>query len=166
MKQRRSAPHPRAFDTARPCAYNRHMKKTTSAARKRGTRPGTVEEYLAALPPKPRAALEKLRKQVRAAAPEAAEGIGYGMPAFTFLGTLVYFAAYDDHLSFFAGNASLVREYAAELQDYDTSKGTIRFTADEPLPATLVKKLVRARVAENRARSAARGRKPLKPGGR
>ena len=112
-----------------------------------------VDEYLAAVPPDQRAALEKLRKIVRAAAPKATEGISYGMPGFKYLGALVYFAAFKNHCSFFPASGKLIRAHQRELAGYETAKGTIRFTVDKPLPAALVKKLVKARVAENEARA-------------
>ena len=114
----------------------------------------TVAEYFRAVPAKPRAALQKLRKAIKAAAPGAVEVISYGMPAFRHQGRmLVYYAAFRDHCSFFPMNSSLIAAHKQELKAYDTSKGTIRFPLDKPLPAGLVKKLVKARIAENEARA-------------
>jgi len=116
-------------------------------------KPATVEEYLAALPEKQRAALERLRKTLRAAAPGATEGIAYQMPAFKAHGRwLVGYAAFRDHCSLFPMSGKVVEDFAEELGDYPTTKGTIHFTAEKPLPAALVKKIVRARVAEVAAR--------------
>ena len=112
-----------------------------------------VDEYLAAIPPDQRAALERLRKMIRAAAPKATEGISYGMPGYKYLGALVYFAAFKDHCSFFPASGKLIRAHQRELAGYETAQGTIHFTVDKPLPAALVKKLVKARVAENEARA-------------
>ena len=113
-------------------------------------KPTTIDEYLAALGDDKRAALEKLRKAIRAAAPKAVECICYGMPAFRLNGKpLVGFAAAAKHCAFHPMNGSTVKAHSADLQDYDTSKGTIRFQADDPLPTALVRKLVRARIAEN-----------------
>ena len=112
-----------------------------------------VDEYLAAIPPDQRAALERLRKMIRAAAPKATEGISYGMPGYKYLGALVYFAAFKNHCSFFPASGKLIRAHQHELGGYETAKGTIHFTFDKPLPAALVKKLVKARVAENEARA-------------
>lgn len=110
----------------------------------------TVEEYLAGVPEPARTTLEKMRAMIRAAAPkEATEKISYGMPAFYYKGGLVAYAAFREHCSFFPMNSGLVAEFAAELAGYETSKGTIRFARERPLPAGLVKKLVRARVAQN-----------------
>jgi uncharacterized protein YdhG (YjbR/CyaY superfamily) len=117
--------------------------------------PADVEEYLAALAPGPRAALEKLRRTIRAAAPEATEALYYRMPAFRAHGrALVAYAAFTDHCSLFPLSARVIEAHAEELRPYQTSKGTIRFTANRPLPATLVRGLVQERLAENAARSA------------
>jgi uncharacterized protein YdhG (YjbR/CyaY superfamily) len=110
----------------------------------------TVDEYLAGVPEPQRGTLEKTRAMIRAAAPkEATEGISYGMPAFKYKGPLVAYAAFKDHCSFFPMNGSLIEQFQKELAKYETSKGTIRFAVDRPLPAALVKKLVKARVEEN-----------------
>ena len=112
-----------------------------------------IDEYLAALSDDKRAALEKLRKTIRAAAPEAEECISYQLPAFRLNGMLVAFGATANHCAFYTMSASTLAAHKDELEDYDTSKGTIRFQADNPLPAALVRKLVKARIAENAARS-------------
>lgn len=112
----------------------------------------TIDEYLAALSDDKRAALEKLRKTIKAAAPKAEECISYQLPAFRQNGMLVGFGATDNHCAFYLMSATTVEAHADELAKYDTSKGTIRFQAEKPLPATLVKKLVKARLAENEAR--------------
>ena len=126
------------------------MKKTTPAK--------TVDEYLAAVPEDARATLEKLRKIIRSAAPKATEVIGYQMPAFKCHGMLVYFAAFKDHCSLFPGS-SVMEALKDDLKSFETSKGTIRFTADKPLPASLVRKLVKARVAQNERRVKAKEKK-------
>ncbi len=110
-----------------------------------------VDEYLAGVPKGARATLEKLRKTIKAAAPMASEVISYQMPMYKHHGMLVGFAAFKDHCSLFPGSA-VMNEYKEELKRYDTSKGTIRFPSDKPLPAALVRKLVKARIAENEAR--------------
>lgn len=113
----------------------------------------SVDGYLAALPKEQRAALERLRGIIRAAAPEATETISYGMPAFKDHGrSLVGYAAFKRHCSFFPMNAGLITRFADELAPFSTSKGTIRFTVDRPLPKALVRKLVKARLAENEGR--------------
>ena len=121
--------------------------------RARGTagRPGTVDEYLAALSDDKRAALERLRKIIRAAAPKAEECISYQIPAYRQDRMLVGFGATAKHCAFFLMSSSTVEAHKDELEGYDTSKGTIRFQADKPLPAALVRKLVKARMAENAA---------------
>jgi uncharacterized protein YdhG (YjbR/CyaY superfamily) len=112
-------------------------------------KPKTIDEYLAALSNDKRAALERLRKIIRAAAPRAEECISYQLPAFRLDGKwLVWFGAAANHCAIYG----VVGAYKDELKDYDTSgKGTIRFQEDNPLPATLVRKLVKARIAKNAA---------------
>jgi uncharacterized protein YdhG (YjbR/CyaY superfamily) len=112
-------------------------------------KPKTIDEYLAALSDDKRAALEKLRKTIRAAAPRAEECISYQIPAYRQNGMLVGFGATAKHCAFYLMSSSTVEAHKDELKDYDTSKGTIRFQADNPLPAALVRKLVKARIAEN-----------------
>jgi uncharacterized protein YdhG (YjbR/CyaY superfamily) len=114
--------------------------------------PTSVDSYLAALPDAPRAALEKLRKTIKAAAPKAIETISYQMPAFKLDGRfLVSYAAFKNHCSFFPASTKVMEEYGKELEPYFSGKGTLRFTADEPIPAALVKKIVKARIEENAA---------------
>jgi uncharacterized protein YdhG (YjbR/CyaY superfamily) len=116
---------------------------------KRPTKPKTVDEYLASLSPDKRAALRKLRTDIRSAAPRSEECISYGIPGFRLDGRmLVWFGAAARHCAFYPG-ADPIRTLGAELERYDTSKGTIRFPPDEPLPAALVRKLVKARIAQN-----------------
>lgn len=114
--------------------------------------PRDVDEYLAALPEEARATLEKLRKTIKAAAPGAVEVISYRIPTFKYHGRpLVYFAAFKDHCSFYPASLSVMDAHKEELKPYYTSKGTIRFPIGKPLPAALVKKLVKARMEENEA---------------
>jgi len=111
---------------------------------------GTIDEYLAALSEDKRAALEKLRKTIKAAAPKAEECISYQLPAFRLEGKmLVAFGATASHCAFYPMSSSTIKAHQDELKGYDTSKGTIRFQPDHPLPAALVRKLVKARIAEN-----------------
>ena len=108
--------------------------------------PTTIDEYLALVPEDARAALEKLRRTVKSVAPEAVETISYQIPTFKYKGRmLVSFAAFKEHCSFFPG-AGPIELHSDELKSFSTSKGTIRFTLDRPLSATLVKKLVRTRI--------------------
>ena len=111
-----------------------------------------VDEYLAGVPKEVRATLEKLRKTIRAAAPMASEVISYQMPMYKHHGMVIGFAAFKDHCSIFPGSA-VVDAHKVELKRYETSKGTIRFPVSKPLPAALVRKLVKARIAENEARA-------------
>jgi uncharacterized protein YdhG (YjbR/CyaY superfamily) len=111
-------------------------------------KPQTIDEYLAPLSNEKRAALEKLRRLIKSAAPKAEECISYGIPAFRLDGRmLVAFGAAAKHCSFYPG-AYPVKTHKEELKVYDTSKGAIRFQVDNPLPATLVRKLVKTRIAE------------------
>jgi uncharacterized protein YdhG (YjbR/CyaY superfamily) len=111
-----------------------------------------VDRYLADLSPEFRTALQSLRETIRAAAPDAEEVISYKMPAFRSHGMLVYYAAYKDHLSFFVGSSAALREFATAVKPFDTGKGTLRFTPDHPLPASLVRRIVKVRLAENAAK--------------
>ncbi len=113
------------------------------------TTPKNVDAYLAALGADQRAALEALRKVIRAAAPMATEAISYSIPAFKQRGVLVSFGAAKEHCAFYVMSPAVMEAHREELAVYDTSKGTIRFKSGEPLPSALVTKLVRARIAEN-----------------
>jgi uncharacterized protein YdhG (YjbR/CyaY superfamily) len=124
------------------------MKESKQDAKKR---PATkdMDEFLAMVPVEARSALEKLRKTIRTAAPDATETIGYGVPMFKHQGRpLVSFGAGKDHCSFYVMSPAVMGAHARELKGYDTSAGTIRFQAAKPLPAALVKKLVKARISE------------------
>ena len=109
----------------------------------------SVDQWLARVEPKQRAALEKLRVQIRAAAPGAEEVISYGQPTFKLHGHLVAFGAFAKHLSFFPMNSLVIADHADALKTFVTSKGTIQFTPEKPIPATVVKKIVKARIAQN-----------------
>jgi len=112
--------------------------------------PATIDEYLAGVADDKRAALERLREQIRAAAPDATEAISYGMPAFKLDGRFFLgFSAAKGHCSFYPGRAPIVA-LADQLTAYRLLRGTIKFQADRPLPADLVMKLVQVRVAEFR----------------
>ena len=112
----------------------------------------TIEEYLAALSDDKRAALQRLRNAIRAAAPRAEECISYQLPAFRLDGKLlVAFGATANHCAFYPMSGTTVEVHKTELTGYEISKGTIRFHADNALPALLVRKLVKARIAENAA---------------
>jgi uncharacterized protein YdhG (YjbR/CyaY superfamily) len=111
-----------------------------------------VEAYLEKVPEPARTTLEKVRATIRAAAPkEAFEKISYGMPAFAYKGALVGYAAFKKHCSFFPMGSAVLDQFPEDVQPYRTAKGTLQFPLDKPLPAALVKKLVKARVAHNEA---------------
>jgi uncharacterized protein YdhG (YjbR/CyaY superfamily) len=137
------------------------MRKAKSRARgsamKGSTAPKDIDEYLAGVPEPARSTLNKLRAMIRAATPaEATEAISYGMPAFKYKGSLVAFAAFSDHCSLFPMGSAAIVKFKKELEGYQTSKGTIRFPVDKPLPAALLKKIVKARVADNEQREQAK----------
>lgn len=116
-----------------------------------GKKPATVDEYLKGLPREQRAALEGIRKAIRAAVPRGEECISYGVPAFRLDGkVLVGFGAASRHCTFFPMSGTITAAHEADLAKYETSKGAIRFPAESPLPATLVRKLVRWRLEEMR----------------
>jgi uncharacterized protein YdhG (YjbR/CyaY superfamily) len=111
--------------------------------------PTGVEDYLAALPEESRTALEDLRKTIKSAAPEATETISYHMPTFKDQGRfLVSFAAFKNHCSLFPASGAVMEAHGEELKPYFSGKGTFRFTADHPIPAALVKKIVKTRIEE------------------
>jgi uncharacterized protein YdhG (YjbR/CyaY superfamily) len=112
-----------------------------------------VDEYLAAVPEEVRAVLEKLRRTIRAAAPKAEEVISYQIPTFKYHGPLVFFAAFRNHCSFYVVSKPMMETFSSELRPYDTSGTTIHFSAKNPLPASLVKKIVKARIEENEAKA-------------
>jgi uncharacterized protein YdhG (YjbR/CyaY superfamily) len=119
------------------------------------SKPKNIDEYLAGFSDDKRAALERIREAIRAAVPKAEECISYGVPAFRLDGkVLVGFGAAANHCAFYPMSGRTVEALEDELKGYDTSKGTIRFPVDKPLPATLIRKLVKARIAENAARQA------------
>jgi uncharacterized protein YdhG (YjbR/CyaY superfamily) len=108
--------------------------------------PKTIEEYLRQVPPDPRAALQRLRKLIKTAAPNSEESIVYGLPTFRQGRMRLNIAAYKDHCSFY-GWARVRREFSNELKPFESGRGTLRFTPDRPLPARLVTRLVKALVA-------------------
>ena len=114
-------------------------------------KPKTIDEYLAALNGEQRRALEKLRKTIKATAPKAEESISYGLAAFRQNGMLVGFGATPNHCAFYLMSGTTLKSFKDELKAYDLSKGTIRFDPKKPLPVSLVRKLVKARLAENEA---------------
>ena len=132
------------------------MKKVKSSSRgsaaKGNNAPKNVDEYLARVPEPARGTFIKLHAAIRSAVPaEAVETISYGIPAVQHNRVLVWFAAFSSHCSLFP-TASVIEEFKDELKGFSTSKGTIQFPTDKPLPIALVKKLVKARVAQNESK--------------
>jgi uncharacterized protein YdhG (YjbR/CyaY superfamily) len=137
------------------------MKKTKSNKRRLPAKaqtqkpkraPKDVDEYLAGIPQPARRTLNKMRAAIRSTVPpEATETISYRIPAFKHNGLLVWFAAFSTHCSLFP-TASVIEAFKNELKGFSTSKGTIHFPTDKPLPITLIKKLVKARVAQNESK--------------
>jgi uncharacterized protein YdhG (YjbR/CyaY superfamily) len=124
---------------------------------------GVVDEYLASVPEDVRATLEKLRKTIRAAAPESVEVLSYQMPTIKVDGrAIMSFGAFKNHCSVFPMSYAFIRAHEEELKPFYKSKGTIRFTVAKPLPAALVKKLVKMRIKENEERAQARAAKKRK----
>lgn len=122
------------------------MKQLNSGAKE-------VDEYLADIPEPARSTLNKIRTVIRSAVPpEATEAIGYRMPTFRYKGALLGYAAFPGHCGLYPMSPAVIEAFQDELKGYQTSKGTIRFPVDKPLPAALVKKLVKARIAENEQR--------------
>jgi uncharacterized protein YdhG (YjbR/CyaY superfamily) len=127
-------------------------KKSSGSTAKGKAAPKNVAEYLARVPEPARSALSKMRAAIRRAVPrEATETISYQIPAFKHKGILVWFAAFSDHCSLFP-TAALIEEFKKELKGFSTSKGTIHFPLNKPLPVALIKKIVRARVAQLEAK--------------
>jgi uncharacterized protein YdhG (YjbR/CyaY superfamily) len=119
----------------------------------------TIDEYLATVNADHRDVLQKIREAIRAAAPKAEECISYGIPAFRLNGhSLVFFGAWANHCAFYPGSSATLKKFQDELSDFQTSKGTLRFSPDKPLPVALVKRLVKARIAENNDRAIKRRR--------
>jgi uncharacterized protein YdhG (YjbR/CyaY superfamily) len=117
-------------------------------------KPKTIDEYLAGVDADHRDALQKLRETIHSVAPKAEECISYGIPAFRLNGrSLVFFGAWANHCAFYPGSSATLKKFRNELSDFQTSKGTLRFSPDKPMPVALVKKLLKARIAENNARA-------------
>jgi uncharacterized protein YdhG (YjbR/CyaY superfamily) len=115
----------------------------------------TIDEYIASFPESLRPTLEMLRQAIREAAPEAQEAIKYDMPTFVLHGNLAYFAVNKRHIGFYGSSTSWA-PFEDEVGQYKTSRGTIQFPLDKPLPLDLIRKIVRVRVQENIARSSKR----------
>ncbi|MGO4375055.1 iron chaperone [Paenibacillus sp. MCAF20] len=118
----------------------------------------TIDEYMAMFTPEVQAVLQQLRSVIKEAAPEAAETIGYQMPAFKHYGSLVFFAAYKKHIGFYP-TSSGIPPFLEELSAYKVSKGAIQFPLGKPLPYDLIRRMVAYRVAENEQKAAEKGKK-------
>lgn len=123
------------------------------------TGPTSVDEYLGAVPTPHRALLEELRAAIRSVVPDATEAISYQMPAFKDEDgrSIVWFAAFKDHCSLFPASEGVMKALGKELQPYVSGKGTLRFTADRPMPPELVRRIVRVRIEENASRRGGAG---------
>jgi uncharacterized protein YdhG (YjbR/CyaY superfamily) len=133
-----------------------HTREDNSAKLMASTKgkPRTIDEYLTHVQADQRAMLQKLREAIHTVAPRAEECIGYGIPAFRLNGrSLVFFGAWANHCAFYPGSSNTLTKFRNDLKGFQTSRGTIRFSPAKPLSMTLVKKLVKARMAESRNRS-------------
>ena len=115
------------------------------------TNSNLIDSYIQKFPPDVQEKLKALRKTIQAAAPEAEEGMGYGVPCFNLNGKLVYFAAFKNHVGFYPTESGITA-FKKELQSFDTAKGTVKFPLAEPIPFDLVKRIVKCRVKEQRSK--------------
>jgi uncharacterized protein YdhG (YjbR/CyaY superfamily) len=122
------------------------------------TPPSSIDEYIAAFPPEVQQKLEQIRSAIREAAPEAEETIKYRMPTYVLHGNLVHFAAFTKHVGFYPAPSGIAT-FKDELSRYKGAKGSVQFPIDEPIPVSLVKKIVRFRVEQSRPKSAAAKKK-------
>jgi len=114
--------------------------------------PESIDQYIAAFPETVQDALVKIRRIIKEIAPTAIEKIAYGIPTFWMNGNLVHFAGYQSHVGFYP-TPSGIQAFREELSKYETSKGTVRFPIDKPIPFSLIKKIVKYRVAESKRNS-------------
>ena len=117
-----------------------------------------IDEYIARFPSDVRKILERVRRTIRKAAPEAEEAISYQIPTFKLKGNLVHFAAWKEHIGFYP-TSSGIRKFKKELSAYEGAKGTVKFPMDEPMPLDLIARIVKFRVRENLERAAAKKKK-------
>jgi uncharacterized protein YdhG (YjbR/CyaY superfamily) len=115
----------------------------------KGDVPRDIDDYLKRYPEDVRTTLGQLRKWIKEAAPKSEEAITYHIPTFKYKGSLVGFGATKKHCAFYVMSNTALKSFKEELKDYDTSTGTIRFPHDAPLPAKLVKRIVKERIMEN-----------------
>lgn len=111
----------------------------------------SIDEFIASYPRKEQAILQELRATIQKAVPDATEKIAYGIPTFVYHGNLVHFSAYKHHIGFYPGSGAIA-DFAKELKPYETSKGTVRFPPDQPLPLPLISKMVKAAAVRNLAK--------------
>ena len=131
-------------------------KKRTRPSAANGQMKATIGDYFASVPEPAASALNKMRVAIRSVVPrEATEVISYKIPAFKHKGILVWYAAFSNHTSLFP-TASVIKAFEDELQSFSTSKGTVHFPLDKPLPVTLIKKMVKLRVAESEGKNSKR----------
>lgn len=121
----------------------------------------SIDAYVAAFPPEVQAILNKIRALIQACAPDATEAIKYQIPTFVLHGNLVHFAAYENHIGLYPA-PSAIEEFKDDLARYKFAKGSIQFPLDAPIPYTLIKKIVKFRVQENRDKAAAKTQKKSK----
>jgi uncharacterized protein YdhG (YjbR/CyaY superfamily) len=116
------------------------------------SKPRTIDEYLGRVSADQRMALRKVRKTIHDAVPKVEERISYGIPAFRLNGrSFAFFGAWASHCSFYPGSSKTLKKFHDDLKNFQVSKGTIRFSSANPLPPALVKRLVKARIAENKS---------------
>jgi uncharacterized protein YdhG (YjbR/CyaY superfamily) len=119
--------------------------------------PQTIDDYIAGFPPDVQTVLEKIRRTIRKAAPDAQETIKYRMPTFTLKGNLVHFAAFKKHIGFYPVPTG-IEKFKKELSVYKGAKGSVQFPLDQPMPLALIRKIVRFRVRESLARAATKAK--------
>ncbi len=125
---------------------------------KAGTKFKTVDEYFSGFPASTKKILKELRKTIKQAAPQAEESISYNMPAFKLHGMLVFYAAWNEHIGFYPVSSGIAA-FKKELSGYESSKGTVKFPLDKPIPFDLVGKIVKFRVKENLEKAAVKLKK-------
>ncbi|HUK28819.1 MAG TPA: DUF1801 domain-containing protein [Candidatus Acidoferrales bacterium] len=126
------------------------MLKSPPRKRSTSSSKSNVDIYIRSAPKESRAKLRQLREIIKAAAPTAKESISYRMPYYNYYGALLWFAAFKNHIGFFV-RPPIVQNFKMELKGYKTSKGTVQFPIDKPLPVTLIRKLIKARMTINKA---------------
>jgi uncharacterized protein YdhG (YjbR/CyaY superfamily) len=138
----------KAKPTSKTSALTNRAAKTKAASKNKAA-PKTVDQYFAAVPEPARSALQQIREAIRSVVPpDSTEVISYKIPAFRHKKVLVWYAAFSNHCSLFP-TASVIEAFKDELKGYSTSKGTVHFPLDKPMPVELIKKMVRARVAQS-----------------